>query len=96
MYFLVGRKSFHVFIFEINVYVRIQVINYKIQNCLNLSDYPIYFPLCYTIRSLLIQIPFKMQNTLRKKIYLLHLERIVKCFLNLLTRNIDFQGIRIR
>ena len=34
--------------------------------------------------------------TLRKKIYLLHLERIVKHFLNLLIRNIDFQDIRIR
>ena len=35
-------------------------------------------------------------SALRKKIYLFHLERIVKHFLNLLTRNMDFQGIRIR
>ena len=34
------------------------------------------------------------KSTARKKIYLLHLERIVKHFLNLLTRNIDFQDIR--
>ena len=33
--------------------------------------------------------------TLRKKIRLLHLERIVKHFLNFLTRNIDFLDIRI-
>ena len=32
----------------------------------------------------------------KKKIYLLHLERIDKHFLNPLTRNIDFQDIRLR
>ena len=34
--------------------------------------------------------------TLRKKYYLLHLERIVKHFLNPLTINIDFHYIRIK
>ena len=33
--------------------------------------------------------------TLGKKIYRIHLERIVKHFLILLTRNIGFQDIRI-
>ena len=32
---------------------------------------------------------------LRKKIYLLYLEQIVKHFQNPLTRNIDFQDIRL-
>ena len=34
--------------------------------------------------------------TMRKKIYRLHLERIVNYFLNPLTKNTDFQVIRIR
>ena len=34
--------------------------------------------------------------TMSENIYRLHVERIVKHFLNLLTRNIDFQDIEIR
>ena len=34
--------------------------------------------------------------TLGKKIYRIHLERIVKHFLNPLARNIDFQDIRMK
>ena len=35
----------------------------------------------------------ELKLTLRKKIYLLHLERIFKHFMNRLAKNIDFQDI---